>query len=146
MTTSPQPAADAALFRGAVRPTLVVGVVVLAGATILAGGRGALGAVIGIALVVAFFGVGLLILRHTARTNPRAVMAVALMSYVVKVTLLALMLVLLGRTELFDRGAFAAATLACALAWLAGEVLTFWRLALPSTTVPSDSASPVSRP
>ncbi len=136
--TAKASAAPAAMLRGGALPTLVVGAAVAVAAAVAAGYAGLVGAVVGTALVVAFFGSGLLIARATARSSPAGVFVAATSTYVIKITFLALFLVVFRGTTLFDRRWLAAAALAGAGSWLAGEVRAFTRLRIPSVE-PTDS-------
>jgi ATP synthase protein I len=119
---------DVRILRGAAVPTAVVAVPLVAVAAILAGGKGALGAALGVVLVAVFFTVGVLVLGWAAKINPVALMNVALATYLVKVAALLGVLLALGDTTLFDRRAFGLAILVAALVWIAGEVRAFSRL------------------
>jgi ATP synthase protein I len=116
-----------ALLRSPMLAVAMVTGAVAVVASILAGFDGLVGAVLGGVLVVVFFGADHVLRDRTRRTRPEHVMALALAGYAVKVLLLALLLVLLGDTTLFSRGAFAAAILLGATAWLAAEVRAFAR-------------------
>src|SRR5690348_10363683 len=70
----------AALLRGSLVPTLVAALLCVA-VSVPAGPRGVAGAAFGAALVVAFFTIGLLVMRRTARLNPDAVMGVVMLTY-----------------------------------------------------------------
>jgi ATP synthase protein I len=119
---------DATLFRRAAVPTSAAGSVVLVAASVAAGFDGGVGAVLGLGVVVAFFGFGLLVSRWTAASPPTTVMGLAMLSYLLKITLLALVLVLFHDTRLFSTGAFAAAVLVCTVVWLGAEVRAFTRV------------------
>lgn len=113
------------LFRRAAVPTVAAGGVVLLVATVVAGMDGLVGAVLGVGVVLVFFGFGLVVSRWTAASPPTTVMGLAMMSYLLKITLLALLLVVFRDTSLFATEAFAAAVLVCTVVWLAAEVRAF---------------------
>jgi ATP synthase protein I len=119
---------DARILRGAAIPTTAVGVLVTVLLAVLAGPKGLLGAVLGLAVVVAFFTAGLLVITWAARTLPHALMNIALLSYLVKVGLLGVLLMIVRGTTLFDTRAFGWAALVSTLVWVAAEVRVFVRM------------------
>jgi ATP synthase protein I len=119
---------DAAVLRGAAIPTAVVAVPLVAVAGLTAGGKGALGAALGVLLVAVFFTVGVLVLGWASKINPVALMNVAIVVYLVKVVALLGVLLAFQDTALFDRRAFGLAIVVAALVWMAGEVRAFSRL------------------
>ena len=119
---------DLRVLRGAAVPTAVVGVVLVLAAGVLAGGKAAVGALIGVLLVAAFFTAGMVVLAWAARINPVVLMNVAIATYVGKVLVLFLLLLAVQNTTLFDQRAFAFATIIAAIVWMVGEVRAFSRL------------------
>lgn len=119
---------ESALFRAAATPTLLAGAAVAVGGVLTAGGDGLIGAILGTLLVVAFFGIGLLVSHRTARVAPLAVMGVALLTYTAKVFALGLVLVVFRDTTLFDPTVFALAVLVTAVVWLVAQVRAFTRV------------------
>jgi len=119
---------DARILRGAAVPTAVVAVPLVLIAGLLAGGKGALGAALGVVVVAVFFTVGVVVLGWAAKINPVALMNVAIATYLVKAFALLLVLVFLGDTTLFDRRAFGLSIVMAAVVWMAGEVRAFSQL------------------
>ena len=130
MTTDDTPrhtAARARLAASAAAGWLAVtlGVLVLAG--LLDGASAVAGAAVGAVTVLAFFGLGALVLLAVTRVLPSAALLVALLTYALQVGLLALLFVglrsagLLG-TEL-DARWLAIALVAGTLAWTVAHVL-----------------------
>ncbi|MFP5333945.1 MAG: hypothetical protein ACLGIV_01405 [Actinomycetes bacterium] len=120
----------AAMLRGAAIPTVAVAVVALVVAGLLQGGPGLAGAALAALVVLLFFSASLLVMRAVARSNPASVLAAALLTYVTKVGLLGLFLLLVGGASWLSGDAFALTTVACAVVWLAFEVRSFARLRL----------------
>jgi ATP synthase protein I len=119
---------DARVLRGAAVPTAIVALPIVLVATVLAGAKGALGAVAGVVLVAVFFTAGVVVLGWAAKINPVALMNVAIATYLVKVAALLLILLAFGDTTLFDRRAFGLSILVAAIVWMAGEVWAFSQL------------------
>jgi len=116
------------MLRAAVLPTLGVGAVLVAGSAVLAGGRGALGAAVGTALVVAFFGVDFAGLRWASARFPDAPMQLAVLGYVLKVVGLGVLLAVFRGTPAIAPVPFAVSTFACAAVWLAAHITLVARL------------------
>lgn len=127
-TTRP-PHAD--LFRAAALPAAAAAVLVTVVAGLTRGADGVLGALTGAATVGVFFGLSLLVLRVTRDADPSTALGLALVSYTLKVFLLALALILVRKADLVDRPSFGWAAIVCAVAWLVGEVRGYLRLKLP---------------
>jgi ATP synthase protein I len=127
----------AALLRGSLLPTLVAALLCVAVA-VPAGSRAVAGAAFGAALVVAFFSVGLLVMRRTARLDPDAVMAVVMLTYVLKVAALAVVLLLFRDASWLAPGYFALGALGCTFVWLGFEMRAFTRLRVLVTDPPTD--------
>ncbi len=119
---------DAQLMRAAAPPVaaLTAGAAVVSG--LVAGPRGVLGAVLGGALVVAFFAVGHVISGLARESSGGATMALALAAYTVKIVVLGVFLVAFYDTTLFSRPAFGLTALAATLLWLGLQVREFGRL------------------
>lgn len=123
------------LLRGALVPTLAVGVVVAAVAGVWIGALGLLSAILGVVLVVAFFAASILALRAVRNAEPAIFFALALTVFALKVLALALVFVAVERTGLADdvihRGSLAAAVIGASLVWIAAETRAFVRLRTP---------------
>ena len=65
------PSSDARLLLSAVVPTAAVGAIATVISGIVAGGKGAIGAVLGTLVVLLFMGIGMLVLQRTAKKLPQ---------------------------------------------------------------------------
>ncbi|MEV7806400.1 hypothetical protein AB0O28_25980 [Microbispora sp. NPDC088329] len=131
---------DVRVLKGAAVPTLIVGLLAALVAVFTTGAKGALGAGIGVVLVAAFFTVGLVVVSWAGRISPMAMMAAAVVGYVIKIlAVMALMIAFDGVTA-FDSRMFALSVICCTLAWMIGEMRGFMKLKLlyvePETKVP----------
>jgi hypothetical protein len=88
----------------------------------LRGGRGALWALAGLAIVAAFFTVGTLAVVAAGRINDEYTLGAALGSYLVKVVLLGVLLVTARDQSWVDGPALAWAVLAGTLAWVGTHI------------------------
>lgn len=123
-----QAAADPyrAMTRGALAPTLVVAAIAV-GASALTGPAAVAGAALGAGVVVVFFGLTLLLMRAARRLAPQMLLGVALALYGTKVAVIGGLVLALRDQPWLSPPAFAVAVVACAVAWLAGQVAGFRR-------------------
>jgi ATP synthase protein I len=125
----------AGMLRAALPPALVVGGVATALSALVAGVEGLVGAVIGVLLVVVFFGLGLFVLRRCARLDPAIVLVVALGLYAAKLVLIGGSLLLLEASGALDgvadKMSLALTTIACTLAWTTGQIVGATRSRTP---------------
>lgn len=119
--------AFAELLRGALRPTVVVGllaVVVAAFSGLTAAWSAALGAMI----VIGFFTASLLVMKRTAHLPPTTVMAVVMIGYTVKVVVLGVILFAVREAAWLNGYAAGVTITVCALVWLFFEMRAYKRL------------------
>jgi ATP synthase protein I len=108
--------------------TGVVAAVTVAICATLGGAKGLYGALIGVAVVTAFFGISVLIVGRAARISPQVMMAAAMISYVVKIIGFAIVMILLGKSTAFNGRMLGFTALVCILAWGAAEIFNAIRL------------------
>ena len=111
--------------------TAVVAAVCVVVCAALGGAKGLYGALIGVAIVTAFFGISVLVVGRAARISPHVMMAAAMASYVVKIIAFAIVMVALGKSTAFNGRMLGFTAIICILAWSAAEVVTAIRLKLP---------------
>ena len=119
------------IFRTALIPSLLAGSVLILGLSLINNRPGFFGASLGVATVVIFFSVQLLVSSISKNLDPIAVMALAMFSYFAKVVLMGAFLVIVTKTtssEAVDRPSFAIAALSVTSIWLASEIRAFLRL------------------
>jgi ATP synthase protein I len=121
----------ARIVRRSVMTTAAVGVVMIAVSAAVAGTKGLIGAVLGIALVAIFLGISVVAVGRAARRSPQAMMITALTTYIVKILLLLFFVVRFSSTTVFSSRMFGLTALACILAWSASQVLWSMRLKAP---------------
>jgi hypothetical protein len=100
-------AANAALVRTGIVPIVVVGLASLAVWAAIDGWSGFAGALVALLLVGAFYGSDIALMRWTARMHPVSVFGVMALTYLFKLTVLAVFLVALRGTDAFSLPAFA---------------------------------------
>jgi len=113
---------DARTLRGAVVPTAVVGVLLVAAAAVQGGRDAAVGAVLGVLLVIGFFSASIAAVGWAAKQHDVATLPVAMFTYFIKIAVLTAVLALFEDTALFDSTAFGIGILIATLTWLVGLV------------------------
>ncbi|MFJ3904806.1 hypothetical protein [Streptomyces sp. NPDC090025] len=108
-------------------PTAAVGAVATVVSGVVAGGKGALGAVVGTLVVLLFMGIGLVVLQRTARKLPQLFQAMGLMLYTAQLLILFVFLALLKDTSAFDFKAFAFTLLATTIVWVAAQARAYMK-------------------
>ncbi|MEV6945747.1 hypothetical protein AB0N07_27885 [Streptomyces sp. NPDC051172] len=102
-------------------PTAAVGVIAVAVSAAVAGGKGALGAVVGTLLAILFMGIGLYVLQWTAKTVPQLFQAMGLMLYVAQLLLLLIFVAVFKDTTLFNAKTFAVSLVVATVVWMAAQ-------------------------
>ncbi|GHA73868.1 hypothetical protein [Streptomyces termitum] len=121
------PSSDARLLLSAVVPTAAVGVIATVISGIVAGGKGAIGAVLGTLVVLLFMGIGMLVLQRTAKKLPQLFQAMGLLLYTTQLLVLFVFLALLKGTTVFDFKAFAFTLLAATVVWVAAQARAYMK-------------------
>ncbi|MBF8191020.1 hypothetical protein ITP53_35995 [Nonomuraea sp. K274] len=118
---------DVRILKSAALPTLMLGAIAVVTAFLIAGGKGALGALIGTLLVCAFFSISVLAVSFAARISPHFMAAAALASYIVKVVVIMIALSVFGDTTAWEPRAFAWTVVLCTIGWTVAEVRAFMK-------------------
>ncbi|GHF84972.1 hypothetical protein ACFFSH_03345 [Streptomyces filamentosus] len=121
------PSTDARLLLSAVVPTAAVGAIATVISGIVAGGKGAIGAVLGTLVVLLFMGIGMLVLQRTAKKLPQLFQAMGLLLYTTQLLVLFVFLALLKGTTVFDFKAFAFTLLAATVVWVAAQARAYMK-------------------
>ncbi|MFE8936560.1 MULTISPECIES: hypothetical protein [unclassified Streptomyces] len=121
------PSNDARILLHTAVPTVAVGAIATVVSGVVAGGKGALGAVVGTLVVVLFMGIGQLVLQRTAKSFPHLFQAMGLMLYTAQLLVLFIFLALLKNTTLFDFKAFAFTLLATTIVWVAAQARAYMK-------------------
>ncbi|RPE40675.1 ATP synthase protein I [Streptomyces sp. Ag109_O5-1] len=115
------PSNDARILAQAAVPTAAVGVLAAVISGVVAGGKGAIGAVVGTVIVILFMGIGLYVLQRTAKSMPQLFQMMGLMLYAAQLLLLFIFMALFKNTTLFNPRAFAIALVVATLTWIAAQ-------------------------
>ncbi|GGT99501.1 MULTISPECIES: hypothetical protein [Streptomyces] len=121
------PSNDARILLSAAIPAAATGAIAAVISGLVAGGKGALGAVIGCAVVILFMGIGLVVLQRTAKSLPHLFQAMGLMLYTAQLLLLLFLIFLFKKTTFFDFKAFAFTVLAATIVWIAAQARAYMK-------------------
>ena len=129
-------ASYARILRRSAVATAAVAAVMVALSAAVAGGKGALGALLGTALVAGFFTISVVAVGAAARVSPQVMMITALGTYAVKILLLLIFVAHFSNTTAFNPRLFGLTAIVCILAWSASQVA--WSLRLKILYVEPD--------
>jgi ATP synthase protein I len=118
----------AIIVRRAGTLTAIAAAIMVAVSAALVGVKGLIGALVGVALVIVFFGISVLVVGRAARVSPQAMMVAAMVTYLVKFVLLAVVLSSLSGTTAFSTRTLGFVTIGCILVWSATQVITTMKL------------------
>jgi len=121
----------ARIARRAAAATAVAGAVMAVISTAVAGSKGLLGSVLGIALVAVFFAISVTAVGRAAKVSPQAMMMVSMATYIVKILVLLFFVVRFASSTTFNTRLFGLTALACILVWSGAQVFWSMRLKTP---------------
>ena len=114
----------ATIVRRAGALTAVAAAIMVAVSAALVGVKGLIGALVGVAIVIVFFGISVLVVGRAARVSPQAMMVAAIITYLVKIVALAVVISTLNGTTAFSTRAVGFVAIGCILVWSATQVIT----------------------
>jgi ATP synthase protein I len=124
-------ASYAVILRRSAVVTAPAAVVMVVLSAILGGARGLAGSLLGVALVITFFGISAVAVSRAARRSPQAMMVTALTTYVVKIVALLFFVARFSGTTAFNGKLFGLTAIVCVLIWTTTQVLVSARLKVP---------------
>jgi ATP synthase protein I len=101
----------------------VVGAVMVALGAGLGGSKGLIGAVMGVALVAAFFGISIVVVGRAARVSPQVMMATALGTYLIKIVVLLFLVGQFQDSTAFNPRIFGLTAIVCILSYSGAQVI-----------------------
>lgn len=131
MESKLQKSNESQLLKGALTPTLIVGVIAIGMAIFFQGLSGFYGALLAQIVVLIYFLVHIFISKISRNLDPMSTMALAMFSYFAKFLLLGAFLWALTRytaRSSIDRTSFGATAIALTFAWLGGEIASYLKL------------------
>jgi ATP synthase protein I len=124
-------ASYAVILRRSALATAPVAAAMIVLSAIVGGGKGLTGALLGVGLVIVFFGISSFAMRQAARHSPQVMMVTAIVTYLVKIVLLLFLVVKYSGTTAFNGKLFGFTVIACVIVWSAAQVLVSARLKVP---------------
>ncbi|MFD8673813.1 hypothetical protein ACFV1A_12105 [Streptomyces seoulensis] len=121
------PSNDVRILAQAAVPTAAVGAIAAVVSGVVAGGKGAIGAVVGTLIVILFMGIGLYVLQRTARSFPQLFQMMGLLLYAAQLLLLVVFVGLFKNTTLFNPRAFAVVLVVATLTWIVAQARAHMR-------------------
>ncbi|MFJ3661556.1 hypothetical protein ACIPPM_13965 [Streptomyces sp. NPDC090119] len=115
------PSNDVRILAQAAVPTAAVGAIAAVVSGVVAGGKGAIGAVVGTLIVILFMGIGLYVLQRTARSFPQLFQMMGLLLYAAQLLLLVIFVGLFKNTTMFNPRAFAVVLVVATLTWIVAQ-------------------------
>jgi ATP synthase protein I len=137
--TVPASRASLVILRAAVVPTVAVGLIAIVLYGSLRGTSAAVGAAVGLVVVLAFFGCGLYALGLILTKHPSLIMSAALALYLGQILVLFVFMAIFKDTTLFDGKAFGITVVACTVAWLVTQVWAMGRTRMLYVEPPAGS-------
>ncbi|MEU6088123.1 hypothetical protein ABZ865_15115 [Streptomyces sp. NPDC047085] len=115
------PSNDVRNLAQAAVPTAAVGAIAAVVSGVVAGGEGAIGAVVATLVVILFMGLGLYVLQRTAKSFPQLFQMMGLMLYAAQLLLMVVFVAAFKNTTLFNPRAFAIVLVVSTLTWIAAQ-------------------------
>jgi ATP synthase protein I len=116
------------VIRRAIVPTVAAAAVMVAISSAVGGVKGLIGAFLGVALVAVFFGISLVTVGRAAKVSPQAMMITAIVTFLVKMLVLAVLVVEFEGTTEFNPRLFGFTAIVCILVWSAAQAITSARM------------------
>jgi ATP synthase protein I len=118
----------AVILRRSALLTAPVALLMIVLGAILGGTKGLLGAVIGVGLVIVFFGISVLVVGRASKVSPQAMMAAAVGTFVVKILVLIILLSTFQNSTAFSGKWFGLTVIVCVIAYSAAHMVSAMRL------------------
>ena len=118
----------AVIIRRSALVTAPVALLMIVLGGLLGGAKGLLGAVLGVALVIAFFGISVLVVGRFARVSPQAMMVAAIVTYLMKILVLLFLVGQFQDSTAFNPRIFGLTAIVCVLTYSAAQMIWSMRL------------------
>ena len=118
----------AVILRRSALLTAPVALLMIVLGAILDGTKGLLGAVIGVGLVIVFFGISVLVVGRASKLSPQAMMAAAVGTFLVKILVLIILLSTFQNSTAFNSKWFGLTVIVCVVAYSAAQMVSAMRL------------------
>ena len=124
-------ASYAVILRRSAVVTAVAALLMVVLSAIAGGGKGLVGALLGVGLVIVFFGISAIAMNWAARKSPQVTMVPAVPTYLVKILALLFLVVRYSGTTAFNGKLFGFTVVVCVVVWTTAQALVSARLKVP---------------
>jgi len=124
-------ASYAVILRRSAVVTAIPALVMVAVSAIVGGGKGLEGALLGVGLVIVFFGISAAAMSWASRKSPQVTMATAVVTYLVKILALFFLVVSYSGTTAFNGKLFGFTVVVCVVVWTTAQAMVSARLKVP---------------
>ena len=124
-------ASYAVILRRSALATAPVAAAMIVLSGIVGGGKGLVGALLGVGLVAVFFGIDALALSWAAHRSPQVMMVTAITTYLVKILVLLFLVAKYSGTTAFNGKIFGFTVIVCVIVWTTSQAVVAARLKAP---------------
>jgi len=124
-------ASYAVILRRSAVVTAVAALLMVVLSAMVGGGKGLMGALLGVGLVIVFFGISAIAMNWAARKSPQVTMVTAVSTYLVKILALLFLVVRYSGTTAFNGKLFGFTVVVCVVVWTTAQALVSARLKVP---------------
>jgi ATP synthase protein I len=121
----------AVILRRSAVVTAVAALIMVVLSAILGGSKGLEGALLGVGLVIVFFGLSAAAMTWAARKSPQVMMVTAMSTYLIKILVLLFLVVRYSGTTAFNGKAFGFTVVVCVIVYTTAQALVSARLKVP---------------
>ena len=124
-------ASYAVILRRSAMVTAISALVMVVLSTALGGVKGLVGALLGVGLVIVFFGISAIVMSWAARKSPQVTMVTAVSTYLVKILALFFLVIRYSGTTAFNGKIFGFTVIVCVIVWTTSQAVVAARLKAP---------------
>jgi ATP synthase protein I len=124
-------ASYAVILRRSALVTAPAALVMVVLSAIIGGSKGLVGALLGVGVVILFFGISAFAMTRAARHSPQVMMVTAITTYLVKILVLLFLVARYSGTTAFNGKLFGFTVIACVIVWTTSQALIAARLKVP---------------
>jgi ATP synthase protein I len=121
----------AVILRRSAVVTAVAALIMVVLSAILGGSKGLEGALLGVGLVIVFFGLSAAAMTWASRKSPQVMMVTAMSTYLIKILVLLFLVVRYDGTTAFNGKAFGFTVVVCVVVYTTAQALVSARLKVP---------------
>lgn len=121
----------AVILRRSALVTAVAALVMVVLSAIVGGGKGLVGALLGVGLVIVFFGISAAAMSWASQKSPQVTMVTAISTYLVKILALLFLVVRYSGTTTFNGRLFGFTVVVCVIVWTTAQAMVSARLKVP---------------